>query len=128
MEGVSDLHLGDDLKVVAPYVFYGGALAAGAVVLLFAHRQAWPLGDVADLLAFPLPLGHALGRVGCFWPAVATARSPLLACAFPQPASRTKTWPARACSRRAGPTPTLAPTQLYASISAVVQACALPLG
>ena len=47
-------------------VFYGGALAAAAVVLLFARRRSWSLGNVADLLAPSLALGHALGRVGCF--------------------------------------------------------------
>ena len=95
-------------------VFYGGALAAAGVVLLFAHRQAWPLGDVADLLAFPLPLGHALGRVGCFLAGCCYGKVSPFGLRFP-PASVAYQDLARAGLLAPGApfTPTLAPTQLY---------------
>jgi phosphatidylglycerol:prolipoprotein diacylglycerol transferase len=47
-------------------VFYGGIAGAFTAFLLFVrqHRENfWSLGDVAIT---SLPLGHALGRVGCF--------------------------------------------------------------
>ena len=95
-------------------VFYGGALAAAAVVLLFARRQAWPLGDVADLLAFPLPLGHALGRVGCFLAGCCYGKVSPLGVRFP-PASVAYQNLAHAALLAPGApfTPALAPTQLY---------------
>ena len=95
-------------------VFYGGALAAGGVVLLFARRRAWPLGDVADLLAFPLPLSHALGRVGCFLAGCCYGKVSTLGVRFP-PAS--VAYHELATSGLVAPgaptTPALAPTQLY---------------
>jgi phosphatidylglycerol:prolipoprotein diacylglycerol transferase len=47
-------------------VFYGGLAGAAAAFLLFVRRRRenfWSLGDVA---VTSLPLGHALGRIGCF--------------------------------------------------------------
>jgi len=47
-------------------VFYGGVLGAGVVLVTFARKEAWSLGQLADLFTPGLPLGHALGRLGCF--------------------------------------------------------------
>jgi phosphatidylglycerol:prolipoprotein diacylglycerol transferase len=47
-------------------VFYGGFVGAALAFAIFVrqHRErGWSLGDVAIT---SLPLGHALGRVGCF--------------------------------------------------------------
>lgn len=47
-------------------VFYGGLVGAIAAYLLFVRHykeRVWALGDIAIT---SLPLGHALGRVGCF--------------------------------------------------------------
>jgi phosphatidylglycerol:prolipoprotein diacylglycerol transferase len=95
-------------------VFYGGALAAAGVVLLFARRRAWPLGDVIDLLVFPLPLGHALGRVGCFLAGCCYGKVSPLGVRFP-PASVAYHNLAAAGLLAPGAvfTPALAPTQLY---------------
>ncbi len=48
-------------------VFYGGAI--GATVTLVALCRRWQIstGAMADALAPPLALGHAVGRLGCFW-------------------------------------------------------------
>jgi phosphatidylglycerol:prolipoprotein diacylglycerol transferase len=48
-------------------VFYGGALAATGAVALFTRRQRWSFGQVADILAPALALGHVFGRMGCFF-------------------------------------------------------------
>jgi phosphatidylglycerol:prolipoprotein diacylglycerol transferase len=47
-------------------VFYGGLAGAVLAFTLFVRRRcerAWSLGDIAIT---SLPIGHALGRVGCF--------------------------------------------------------------
>ena len=81
-------------------VFYGGALAAATVVLLFARRRSWSLGGVADLLAPSLALGHALGRV----------RFPPASVAYHELAHAGLVAPGAAS------TPALAPTQLYEAL------------
>lgn len=47
-------------------VFYGGLIGCVLVVLLMAYRQKESVWSLADFTVSPLPLGHALGRVGCF--------------------------------------------------------------
>ncbi len=47
-------------------VFYGGVAAAAGAAFLFARRQRWSFGDVGDLAAPALAIGHAFGRLGCF--------------------------------------------------------------
>jgi phosphatidylglycerol:prolipoprotein diacylglycerol transferase len=82
--------------------------------LLFAHRRSWPLGNVADLLAPSLALGHALGRVGCFLAGCCYGKVSTLGVRFP-PAS--VAYHELAYSGLVAPgapfTPALAPTQLY---------------
>lgn len=46
-------------------VFYGGFVGAGAGVLAFVWRFRLPLGDLGDVGAVVIPVGHALGRLGC---------------------------------------------------------------
>ncbi len=49
-------------------VYYGGFIAAALVVILLpARRRKLTLWPLADLLAPALALGHALGRIGCFF-------------------------------------------------------------
>jgi phosphatidylglycerol:prolipoprotein diacylglycerol transferase len=47
-------------------VFYGGFLGAVGLILFWGRRKNWPFRSLGDLAAPALPLGHALGRVGCF--------------------------------------------------------------
>jgi phosphatidylglycerol---prolipoprotein diacylglyceryl transferase len=47
-------------------VFYGGLLGCVLVVILLARRQREPLWSLADFAVSALPLGHAIGRIGCF--------------------------------------------------------------
>ena len=46
-------------------VFYGGFIGAVLCCILYCRHRKWSLANVADLTAPALPLGHALGRIGC---------------------------------------------------------------
>lgn len=46
-------------------VFYGGLIGAMLAVVAYALFRGLPLRRVFDVYAAPIPLGHALGRVGC---------------------------------------------------------------
>ena len=47
-------------------IFYGGLIGASLSLILFAkHKHEKPL-DIIDLAITSVPLGHALGRIGCF--------------------------------------------------------------
>ena len=47
-------------------IYYGGFIGAALGIILFARLRKLPLLSIADLAASALPLGHALGRLGCF--------------------------------------------------------------
>lgn len=56
-------------------VFYGGLIGGTLSLLATCLLRRLPMGRVADMLIPGLPLGHALGRIGCF----------LNGCCFGQP-------------------------------------------
>lgn len=68
--GNLDYFLAEPLKVIrideGGLVFYGGLIGCVLVVILLARRQREPVWSLADFAVGPLPLGHALGRIGCF--------------------------------------------------------------
>ena len=47
-------------------VYYGGMLSAGLALVVFARRRRIALPALMDFVITAVPLGHALGRVGCF--------------------------------------------------------------
>ena len=47
-------------------IFYGGFLGAIAAVWILARRHRESFWSLADFTISALPLGHALGRIGCF--------------------------------------------------------------
>ena len=49
------------------FVFYGGFIAAAAATIWFARRRQLDLWRLADALAPAVAVGHALGRLGCFF-------------------------------------------------------------
>ena len=49
------------------FVFYGGLIGGLAGLALYCVQFKKPLWDYLDLYATVLPLGHAIGRVGCFF-------------------------------------------------------------
>jgi phosphatidylglycerol---prolipoprotein diacylglyceryl transferase len=100
-------------------VFYGGVAAAALVAWRFARAEGWSFGQLGDLFAPALALGHAFGRLGCFaagccfgkegtgrW-AIAFPRGSV---AFDELAS------AGAVRSGAGATPPLHPVQLYEAV------------
>ncbi|MCQ2410011.1 MAG: prolipoprotein diacylglyceryl transferase [Elusimicrobiaceae bacterium] len=48
------------------FVFYGGMIAAVAALVIYMKNKHLPLLSTSDFMIVALPLGHALGRVGCF--------------------------------------------------------------
>lgn len=48
-------------------VFYGGFIGALAAVLFYIRKHHLPTGVIFDILAVAAPLGHAIGRIGCFF-------------------------------------------------------------
>lgn len=49
------------------FVFYGGLLGGTAGLFTYVHQFKMKPAPFADLYATVLPLGHAFGRVGCFY-------------------------------------------------------------
>ena len=47
-------------------VWYGGFLGATALISWDILRSKLPIGKMADIIAAPLALGYAVGRIGCF--------------------------------------------------------------
>lgn len=48
-------------------VFYGGIIGALAMFVVYLRISGLPLGKMADIGAVCVPLGHVLGRIGCFF-------------------------------------------------------------
>lgn len=48
------------------FVFYGGMITAIAALVFYMKKKHLPLLQTSDFMIVGLPLGHALGRVGCF--------------------------------------------------------------
>ena len=48
------------------FVFFGGMITAVVALVWYMKRKKLPILKTADLLIIALPLGHALGRIGCF--------------------------------------------------------------
>lgn len=48
-------------------VFYGGVLAAIPVGIWYVKRHRLPVWKTADIMAPSISLGHAFGRLGCFF-------------------------------------------------------------
>jgi phosphatidylglycerol:prolipoprotein diacylglycerol transferase len=47
-------------------IFYGGLVASGVAIAIFARRHRLGLASLFDFALTSVPLAHALGRVGCF--------------------------------------------------------------
>lgn len=49
------------------FVFYGGLIGGALGLIIYTRQFAMKLIDFVDVYATVLPLGHACGRVGCFF-------------------------------------------------------------
>ena len=69
------------------FVFYGGFIVGSLAVVVYAHRKRLPLAKLADILAPSVALGHAFGRLGCFFNGCCFGRACTLpwAVKFPPP-------------------------------------------
>jgi len=112
-------------------VFYGGVAVAAPVAFFFAKREGWSFGDVGDLFAPALAIGHAFGRLGCFAAGCCFGKETLsrLGVAFPRGSVAFDVLDAAsAIPAGAGETPPLHPTQLYEAfgeLAIFVALCAL---
>jgi phosphatidylglycerol:prolipoprotein diacylglycerol transferase len=99
-------------------VYYGGVAAAAGAAYLFARRQGWSFGDVGDLMAPGLAIGHSLGRLGCFAAGCCFGKQTAsrIGVSFPRGSVAFEMLQrAGAVPFGAGETPPLHPTQLYES-------------
>ena len=48
------------------FVFFGGMIVSVCALVFYMKKKNLPLLKTADFLIVGLPLGHALGRIGCF--------------------------------------------------------------
>ncbi|HUJ73144.1 MAG TPA: prolipoprotein diacylglyceryl transferase [Verrucomicrobiae bacterium] len=69
------------------FVFYGGFIAGSLAAVVYARRKQLPVGKLADILAPSVALGHAFGRLGCFFNGCCFGRACTLpwAVRFPPP-------------------------------------------
>jgi phosphatidylglycerol---prolipoprotein diacylglyceryl transferase len=91
-------------------VFYGGFIGAAIIVIIYLKIYRLPLGKTADIGAVALPLGHCLGRIGCFFAGCCYGKTCQMpwAVTFQHPESL------------APLNIPLHPTQLYASVSNLI--------
>ncbi len=112
---------GQPLRVLAIWegglVFYGGVIAACATGLYFMWRRKLPFLRAGDVIAPVLSLGHAFGRLGCYFAgccwgkrcdAAVAVRFPADSVVFDNLVARRELDP-----RLAEVTPPLHPVQLY---------------
>jgi phosphatidylglycerol:prolipoprotein diacylglycerol transferase len=98
-------------------VFYGG-LAGGALgAWMWAHRRKQAPWAVADALVAPVALGHAFGRLGCFFAGCCFGREAAFGARFPPESLAFQELVARGqLSPAATATAPLHPVQLYEAL------------
>lgn len=99
-------------------VFYGGLGGAVATVLVFARREGWSFGRLADLFAPSAAIGHAIGRLGCLAAGCCFGKPTTAAwgISFPPGSVAHEDLAGAAGVEHASATPPLHPTQLYESL------------
>lgn len=64
---IIDLHVPFVNVLKGGFVFYGGLIGGLLGTVIYSKKYKLPLLDYLDIYAAVLPLGHAIGRVGCFF-------------------------------------------------------------
>jgi phosphatidylglycerol---prolipoprotein diacylglyceryl transferase len=98
------------------FVFYGGAVATGLVIMRFCSREGWSFWRLGDIAAPTLAVGHALGRLGCFFAGCCfgkTCDAPWGVTFPPDSVAYQEMESVGMIVRAASRTPPLHPTQLY---------------
>ncbi len=96
-------------------VFYGGFISAVIFGVIYMKKHGMPFWKIADLISPSLAIGHALGRIGCFFAGCCYGRT----CELPW--SITFHHPESLAPLGIG----LHPTQLYEAFSNVMIFCIL---
>lgn len=96
-------------------VFYGGLVAAAGTALVFARRESWSFGRLADLFAPSAAAGHAIGRLGCLAAGCCFGKptSVFWGLAFPPGSVAHEELAGASRIGHASATPPLHPTQIY---------------
>ncbi len=58
------------------FIFFGGLLGAALAGLIFARIRGLSFLRGADYFAVAIPIGHAVGRIGCFFTGCCSGRPP----------------------------------------------------
>ncbi len=90
------------------FVFYGGLIFAIIVGLWYLKRQKLPVWQIADVVAPSIPIGQAIGRIGCF----------LNGCCYGKPT--TLPWGVKVAGRDPLDLTPLHPTQIYSSVGDLI--------
>ena len=66
-----EMFVSDPLEILRIWncglVFYGGFIAALITAIIYLKKKKMLLFKTADIMAPPLAIGHAIGRMGCFF-------------------------------------------------------------
>ncbi len=95
------------------FVFYGGFICASLATVVYARRKKLPLAKLADAFAPAIALGHAFGRLGCFFEGCCYGK----ACSLP--------WAVRFPAEHPMDSLPVHPTQLYEAAGNLVIFAAL---
>jgi phosphatidylglycerol:prolipoprotein diacylglycerol transferase len=101
------------------FVFYGGVIASSLVILMFCRREGWSFWRLGDLAAPTLAVGHALGRLGCFFAGCCFGKAcgaPWAVTFPPDSVAYQELEAVGTIARSASRTPPLHPTQLYEAV------------
>lgn len=60
-------HIPIEAAIKGGFVFYGGLLGGALGLIIYTRQFKMDFRPLADLYTTVLPLGHAFGRVGCFF-------------------------------------------------------------
>lgn len=64
---IIELKLSFEEMIRGGFVFYGGLLGGALGLFIYGKQFKMDITDYADIFAAVLPLGHAFGRIGCFF-------------------------------------------------------------
>lgn len=101
-------------------MFYGGLILSIITFLIWCRVKKQPVVQIADMMAVVIPLGHAFGRIGCFFFGCCYGKISDCACAVSFP-SGSPAWHEQVSkgliTSRAGESLSVLPTQLFEAVS-----------
>lgn len=67
LKTIIENHIPLEAVIKGGFVFYGGLIGGFVGLLIYVKQFKMQLSDFLDVYSVCLPLGHAFGRVGCFF-------------------------------------------------------------